>query len=82
MFNQQLAQKMFGVSNEIDLRAKLYGTWSDLTPDESISIIECLEKFESPKYCEIGVYFGGNFKNVNDWLRENRENFHMYGVDL
>ena len=82
MFNQRLAQEMFGVTNESDLRSKLYGTWSDLTPDEAISIIECLEKFENPKYCEIGVYFGGNFKNTNDWLRENKENFHMYGVDL
>ncbi len=82
MFNQQLAYQMYGVTNEKDLRDKLYGTRTDLSPGEVDVILECLSEFDAPRYCEIGVYFGGNFKAVNDWLRENKEDFQMYGVDL
>jgi len=81
-FNRFLAHKMYGVDNEKDLRDKLYGTRTDLTDPEANVIMTYLDKFESPNYCEIGVYFGGNFKKVNEWLRSNKENFHMFGVDL
>ena len=82
MFNQQLAYQMYGVTNETDLRMKLYGTRTDLSQGEVDAITECLGEFDSPRYCEIGVYFGGNFKIINEWLRENKDEFHMYGVDL
>lgn len=82
MFNAPLAFKMFGVDTEEALRAKLAGTRTDLTPDETASILACLNEFDSPRYCEIGVYFGGNFNLINEWLRDNKKDFHMFGIDL
>ena len=81
-FNRNLAHQMYGVTNEKDLRDKLYGTRTDLTDPEFETIVEFLEEFNTPQYCEIGVYFGGNFKRVNEWLTNNKESFHMFGVDL
>lgn len=82
MFNSHLAYKMFGVETEEELRSELYGTRSDLTQPERDSIINCLNEFESPKYCEVGVYFGGNFDKILSWLGSNKENYFCYGVDL
>jgi len=81
-FNSHLANKYYGVDNEKDLRDKLYGLRTDLTDPEHEIILSYLEKFDSPRYCEIGVYFAGNFKKVNDWLSKNKKDFHMFGVDL
>lgn len=82
MFNSQLAHRMFGVKTEDELREKLYGTRSDLTEAEHNAITRCLDEFEAPKYCEVGVYFGGNFDKVLNWLANNKEDYHGFGVDL
>jgi len=81
-FNRGLAQSMFGVGTEKELRDKLYGRWSDLTPAENGCILRRLSEFDEPKYCEIGVYFGGNFFNVSEFLKSSKENYYMYGIDL
>ena len=81
-FNAPLAFEMFGVSSEDELRKKINGTRTDLTPNEITCIVECLNEFDDPKYCEIGVYFGGCFKMINEWLRKNKSNFKMFGIDL
>jgi len=82
MFNRAIAEKTHGVSDEQSLREKLYGTRSDLTEVERQSIISCLEKFDAPRYCEVGVYFGGTFLSVMEWLVEHRKEWFAYGVDL
>ena len=82
MFNSHLANAMFGVSTETQLREKIYCTRSDLTEVEKNTITNFLSKFASPTYCEVGVYFGGNFDHVLAWLINNKESFHCFGVDL
>jgi predicted O-methyltransferase YrrM len=82
MFNRRLAEEMYGVTNEADLRKKLYGTRTDLTDAEFTCICNFLSRFNNPKYLEIGVYFGGNFLKVANFLKENKENYHLTGVDL
>jgi len=81
-FNRELSISMFNANSEEELRSKLYGQWSDLTTVETNCITEKLSEFNSPRYCEIGVYFGGNFLKVYKSLQESKEDFHMYGVDL
>ena len=39
-FNRNLAHQMYGVTNEKDLRDKLYGTRTDLTDPEFETIVE------------------------------------------
>jgi len=82
MFNRLLAEKMYGVSNESDLRKKLYGTRTDLTDDEFKCICDTLSRFSNPKYLEIGVYFGGNFFKVASFLKNKFDSYHVTGVDL
>tara|TARA_Y100001973_G_C5186124_1_gene327949 strand:+ start:1103 stop:1786 length:684 start_codon:yes stop_codon:yes gene_type:complete len=82
MFNRHLAEKMYGVTNETDLRKKLYGTRTDLTDIEFTCICDTLSKFTNPKYLEIGVYFGGNFFKVANFLKNGFSSYHITGVDL
>jgi len=82
MFNKHLSEKMYGVSTEADLRKLLYGTRTDLTAGEFNSICDHLSKFDNPQYLEIGVYFGGNFNKVANFLKNNFKDYHITGVDL
>jgi predicted O-methyltransferase YrrM len=81
-FNLYLAQKMFGVDSEDELREKLHGQWTDLTEVEFLSICNHLDKFKNPKYLEIGVWWGGNFIKVANYLSNNFSDYHLTGVDL
>jgi hypothetical protein len=66
------------LKNQID---RLFGR-TDLTNNETNSIISCLEKFDSPKYLEIGVYFGGTFSKILEFLKINKTEYYCCGVDL
>lgn len=81
-FNKMLAEKMFNVVSEEDLREKLHGNWTDLTDVEFNSICDCLSKFENPRYLEIGVWWGGNFIKIAKYLEEKFSDYYLTGVDL
>ena len=81
-FNSHLANQMYGVSNEKELRDKLYGTRAGITQDELSYMIELLSSFKNPIYGEIGVYFGGTFANILNFLKSNKESYKAYGFDL
>jgi hypothetical protein len=56
--------------------------FTDLTTNETNSIIDCLKKFDAPNYIEIGVYYGGTFLNILKYLKDNKTDFYCCGVDL
>jgi len=80
--NARLALDMYGAATESQLRSKLYGSRSGIEPEELEEICLLLSKHESPIYGEIGVYFGGTFRKVLDFLKENKKAYHAYGFDL
>jgi hypothetical protein len=41
-----------------------------------------LEIFRSPTYAEIGVYFGGTFSKVLEYLKKNKKEYWAHGFDL
>lgn len=55
---------------------------TDLTEVETQSIIDCLRQFDCPKYLEIGVYFGGTFVKILNYLKNNKSSYTCVGVDL
>ena len=81
-FNLHLSQQMFGVGSEEELREKLHGQWTDLTDSEFQSICDCLDRFDNPSYLEIGVWWGGNFIKVANYLNSLFSDYHLTGVDL
>jgi len=81
-FNSHLAQQMYGVATEEALRKKIYGTRSAITPEEIEALKTLLLEFNKPVYVEVGVYFGGTFATILDFLKDNKKEFHAYGLDL
>ena len=67
---------------EKEFRDELYGSRTDLSEIETQCILELLNKFDEPRYLEIGVYFCGTFRKVLDFLSQNKENYYATGVDL
>lgn len=82
MFNKHVAMKHYGVDNEKDLREKITGERSAITNEEINTIFKCLEKFDTPVYAEIGVYFGGTFSKVLNYLQCNKKEYWAHGFDL
>lgn len=71
-----------GWFNELIVRKQLTGKQTDLSVGEFEVIVRCLEKFDSPVYAEIGVYFGGNLLKILDYLSRNKDDYFVYGADL
>jgi hypothetical protein len=69
-------------TTEKELRENLYGNTTDLTENESGCIIKYLQKFERPRYLEIGVWYCGTFCKVLDFLKQDKKEFYAIGVDL
>jgi cephalosporin hydroxylase len=64
------------------LREDLYGERTDLTDKEFKVITKYISKFNPVSYCEVGVYFGGNFVKLGKYLEEAGIEATMYGIDL
>lgn len=80
--NKKLAKNHFNVNSEIELRNKFYCSKSDLSINEKNILIKYINKFTSPNYLEIGVYFGGTFSKILDFLNKNKHNYTAIGIDL
>lgn len=81
-FNSYLAYEMYGVTTERELRNAVYGARSALSDIEFQCLTESLDLFDSPVYVEIGVYFGGTFAAVMNYLRLNAKSYTAIGIDL
>lgn len=81
-FNAALAKQMYDADSEEELRDKIYGTRSAITGPELEKIKSALDQFETPRYVEIGVYFGGTFATILQHLKDTKESYHCYGIDL
>ena len=64
------------------MRREWCGNKTDLTEAELACLRKYLSLFEKPTYLEIGVYFGGSFAHVLNYLKENKTDFKAYGLDL
>ena len=82
MINKNVAMQHYGVDNEKDLRSKITGERAGITFEETNALFEHLSNFKEPTYAEIGVYFGGTFSNVLNFLKHNKQKYHAYGFDL
>lgn len=81
-FNKENGLKYYNVDNERDLRSAITGERSCLDFLEKQEIFNHILSFENPSYAEIGVYFGGTFSEVLDFLRKNKKHFNAVGFDL
>lgn len=82
LFNQHLAKQMYGANTEEELRDKIYGVRSAIIDHELEKIKSVLDQFEEPCYVEVGVYFGGTFASVLQYLKNTKKVYHCYGIDL
>lgn len=81
-FNKQLAIQHYGVDNEADLRKKIYGTRSACNDEEIDLLKKYVHDTDQFVYGEVGVYFGGTFKQMIDHIDSTCKNYHCYGFDL
>lgn len=81
VFNQHLAQKMYGAKTERELRDAIHGERSGITEAELRCITGLLDRFDDPVYCEVGVYFGGTFRLVMDHISSKPGHLGI-GIDL
>jgi len=81
-FNKQLALQHYGVDNEIDLRKKIYGTRSACSEEEIGFLKSYISDLDSVVYGEIGVYFGGTFRQMIDHISSTTNQYMCYGFDL
>ena len=65
-----------------ELKDRLYGAQPGIETEELTEMIRILDGYEKPVYGEIGVYFGGTFKNILDFLKSNKREYKAYGFDL
>ncbi len=65
-----------------ELKDKLYGAQSGIESEELVEITRILDGYEKPVYGEIGVYFGGTFKKILDFLKSSKQAYKAYGFDL
>tara|TARA_B100000131_G_scaffold322212_1_gene375415 strand:- start:2162 stop:2821 length:660 start_codon:yes stop_codon:yes gene_type:complete len=72
----------YGVDNEPDLRRKIYGTRSACSKEEVDLLKSYTSNLETVVYGEIGVYFGGTFRQMIDHISSSTNDFHCYGFDL
>ena len=68
--------------NEQELRYNLYCASAGLCKDETEEILKHLTTFPSPNYAEVGVYFGGTFFYILNFLSKTKDNYFAYGIDL
>lgn len=81
-FNRFLAMQHYGVDNEEDLRKKIYGTRSACSEEEVDLLKSYTTGLESVVYGEVGVYFGGTFKQMIDHISRTTSTYKCYGFDL
>lgn len=81
-FNSYLAMQHYGVSNESDLRKKIYGTRSACSEEEIDLLKSYTSGLEKVVYGEIGVYFGGTFRQMIDHIAKTSKFYKCYGFDL
>ncbi len=55
---------------------------TDVTDSEAEALTMALACHDSPRYLEVGTYFGGTFRRILGWLASNREEYWACGIDL
>lgn len=81
-FVRRLLKQLQYLRGADNLQRSFLAKKTDLTINEQQCITKYVNKFPSPIYVEIGVYYGGTFATVLAFLQKNKASWQAFGIDL